>query len=67
MTEALAETLAPLIRQVVREELTAFAETKPNIFYLKPDMPIYDDMAEIARRKAQGDIELYSHQEIWHE
>jgi len=56
--DELQQVLEPLIRRVVREELTRVAKSTPNIFYLEPDMPIYKDMEEIAQRKAQQDINL---------
>jgi len=61
----LAKTLEPLIRRVVREELSRIVKKEPGIFYLDPAMPIYKDMEEIRQRKAQGKIELHSHEEIW--
>ncbi len=65
--EELQQTLEILIRRVVREELTRLSQQVPNIFYLTPDMPLYEDMEEIAHRKAADDIELYSHDEVWNE
>ena len=61
----LAKTLEPLIRRVVREELSRIVKKEPGIFYLDPEMPIYKDMEEIRQRKAQGKIELHSHEEVW--
>lgn len=65
--DKLAKTLEPLIRRVVREELSRIIKKEPDIFYLDPEMPIYKDMEEIRQRKAQGKIELHSHQEVWSE
>ena len=65
--DKLAKTLEPLIRRVVREELSRIIKKEPDIFYLDPEMPIYKDMEEIRQRKAQGKIELHSHQEVWGE
>jgi hypothetical protein len=65
--DELQQVLEPLIRRVVREELVRIAKTQPSIFYLDPDMPLYQDMEDIAQRKAQGAIKLYSHHEVWHE
>jgi len=39
----------------------------PNTFYLTPEMPLYADMEDIARRKGINDITLYSHEEVWNE
>jgi hypothetical protein len=61
----LASTLEPLIRRVVREELTRFLKKEANIFHLNPQMPLYEDMEEISRRKAKDQIELHSHEEVW--
>ncbi len=65
--EELQQTLEILIRRVVREELTRLSQQVSNIFYLTPDMPLYEDMEEIAHRKTTDDIELYSHDEVWNE
>jgi hypothetical protein len=63
----LSNLLEPLIRRVVREELARVVTTQPKTFHLKPDSPLYQDMAEILRRKKQGDIRLHSHAEVWGE
>ena len=63
----LASTLEPLIRRIVREELTRFLKTKADIFQLTPDMPLYEDMEEISQRKSQDKIKLHSHEEVWGE
>ncbi len=65
--EELAKTLEPLIRRVVREELTRIIKKAPDIFYLDPEMPLYKDMEEIRQRKEQGQIELHTHEEAWSE
>jgi len=65
--EEISNILEPLIRKIIREELTKIIKTKPNIFYLTSDMPIYKDMEEIKQRKIKDDIKLYSHQEVWGE
>ncbi len=65
--EELAKTLEPLIRRVVREELTRIVKKEPDIFYLDPEMPLYKDMEEIRQRKEQGQIELQTHEEAWSE
>jgi hypothetical protein len=62
-----AKTLEPLIRRVVREELTRIVRKEPYIFYLDPEMPLYKDMEEIRQRKEQDQIELHSHEEAWGE
>jgi len=45
--EELVNILEPLIRRVVREELSEVIEKKPDIFYLEPGTPLYEDMLEI--------------------
>ncbi|MBN1907308.1 MAG: hypothetical protein JW927_19680 [Deltaproteobacteria bacterium] len=61
----LANTLEPMIRRVVREELLKVLKKNSDIFQLTPDMPIYDDMEDISQRKAQHKIKLHSHEEVW--
>jgi len=65
--EELQRTLEDVIRRVVREELSRLSQQGKNIFYLSPDMPLYEDMQEISQRKAAKDIELYPHHEVWNE
>ncbi len=59
--------LEGVIRRVLREELSRLSQQEKNIFYLSPDMPLYEDMQEISQRKAANDIELYPHHEVWNE
>ncbi len=66
-TADLSSLLEPLIRKVVREELARVVTKPPKTFYLAPDSPLYQDMAEILRRKEQGEIKLHSHAEVWGE
>ena len=63
----LANTLEPMIRRVVREELLRVLKKERDIFQLTPEMPLYEDMEEISQRKAQDQIELHSHEEVWSE
>ena len=65
--DKLAGALEPVIRRVVREELTRLLKKNAGIFNLTPDMPLYEDMAQISQRKAQGKIKLHSHDEVWSE
>jgi len=65
--EDIANALEPLIRRIIREELTRIAKNQPDMFYLDPEMPLYKDMEDIRRRKAQGRIKMHSHQEVWGE
>lgn len=65
--ENLAKYLEPIIRRVVREELTNVVKDAPGLFYLNPEMPIYDDMVELQQKKSNGQIKLYTHDEVWGE
>ncbi len=62
--EDIQRVLEPLLRRIIREEVIKLL---PQTFYLTPDMPLYEDMQDIAHRKAAGDIVLYSHEEVWNE
>jgi len=66
-TQELARVLEPIIRRIVREELTRAVARQTKVFRLKPDSPLYDDMREILRRKASGKIKLYPYAEVWGE
>ena len=66
-TKSLADTLEPMIRRVVREELLRVLKEDRNIFHLTPEMPLYEDMEDISQRKAQDKIKLHSHEEVWSE
>jgi len=63
----IAKALEPLIRRVIREELTRIVKKEPTVFYLDPDMPLFKDMEDIKERKTQGHIKLHSHKEVWGE
>lgn len=63
--EEMIDKLEPLLRRVVREELERVIEEKGNIFHIEPEMPLYQDMQEILKRKKEGKIELYSEEEVW--
>jgi len=64
-SEDLSKILEPLIRRVVREELTRISQRQSNIFSLNPGMPIYKDMQELKNKKAKGKIKLHAHEEVW--
>jgi hypothetical protein len=64
--DELHTVLEPLIRRVVREELTDFVK-KNNTFFLESSMPLYNDMQDIFQRKIQGKVKLFSHEEVWGE
>jgi len=63
--ENLTKYLEPMIRRIIREELSNVVKDAPGLFYLNPDMPIYKDMEDIRQRKLNGQIKLYSHNEVW--
>ena len=65
--EEISQILEPLIRRIIREELTRLVKAEPDTFYLNPDMPLYNDMEDIMQRKAKGSIKLHSHNEVWGE
>lgn len=65
--ENLTKHLETMIRRIIREELSNVVKDAPGLFYLNPDMPIYKDMEEIRQRKLNGQIKLYSHNEVWGE
>jgi hypothetical protein len=65
--DKLANALEPVIRRVVREELTRLLSEPAGVFTLTPNMPLYEDMEEISRRKATDKIKLRSHDEVWSE
>ena len=64
-SEELSKLMEPIIRKVVREELNRMIEMRPDIFYLQPEMPIYDDMLDILERKSTNSIHLHSHKEAY--
>ncbi len=65
--EELVNAMEPLIRRIVREELARAVKKEPDIFYLEPDMPLYEDMAEIRERNLRKETVLFSHKEVWGE
>jgi hypothetical protein len=65
--ENLTKQLEPLIRRIIREELTNVVKDVPGLFYLNPEMPLYKDMKDLHRKKADGLIKLHPHNEVWGE
>ena len=63
----LANTLEPMIRRVIREELLRVLKKETDIFQLTPEMPLYEDMEEIRQRKKEDQIKLHLHEEVWSE
>ena len=66
-TKDMVNTLEPMIRRVIREELLNVLKKNPDIFQITPDMPLYEDMEDISQRKAQDNIKLHPHEEVWGE
>jgi hypothetical protein len=64
-SDELQQVLKPLIRRIIREELSKAAQQTSKLFFLSPEMPLYQDMQDIAQRKAADDIDLISHDEVW--
>ncbi len=63
----ISHILEPLIRKIIREELSRVIKATPDTFYLDPDMPLYNDMENILQKKTKGRIKLHSHEEVWGE
>ena len=38
------KTLEPLIRRIIREELTRIVKKEPDMFYLNSEIPLYKNM-----------------------
>ncbi len=66
-TEEINGVLEPLIRKIIREELERIVKKEQKFFILNSDMPLYDDLLEINKRKIEGKNEFYSHAEVWGE
>jgi hypothetical protein len=63
--EEFIRALEPVIRRVVREELNAIVEQRPEVFQLDPDSPLYTDLEELKARKDHGELAFVSHDEVW--
>ena len=63
--EEFIRALEPVIRRVVREELNAIIEQRPEVFRLAPDSPLYDDLIELQDRNKRGELTFVSHEEVW--
>ena len=63
--EEFIRALEPVIRRVVREELNAIIEQRPEVFQLAPDSPLYDDLIELQDRNKRGELTFVSHEEVW--
>ncbi len=65
--EEISQILEPLIRRIIREELSMLIKTESGTFYLDPNMPLYKDMEDILKRKIKDHVKLHSHDEVWGE
>ena len=65
--DELARVLEPLVRRIVREELERVVERQPDLFILREDSPLYDDMLELAQMGREGKIELLSYEQVWNQ
>ena len=63
--EELIRALEPVIRRVVREELNAIVEHRPEVFQLASDSPLYHDLTELKERNKREGLEFLSHEEVW--
>jgi len=57
--------LERFIRQAVRDEMARIVRKQPNVFYLEPETPLYEDMKAIVRMKKRGRAKSYSRQEAF--
>jgi len=57
--------LEKLIRRAVHDEIDKLLQRQPAIFYLRPQTPLYEDLATIARLKKRGKAKVYSRQEAF--
>ncbi|MCI5221937.1 MAG: hypothetical protein D3924_04525 [Candidatus Electrothrix sp. AR4] len=62
--EEFIKALEPVIRRVAREELSAIAEQKPEVFQLDPGSPLYGDLNELKNRNKRQELEFFSHEEV---
>jgi hypothetical protein len=65
--EELLKVLEPLIRRVVREELTEILQQFTKTVYISQESPLYRDMQDILVRKASQELEFMTHEEVWRE
>ena len=63
----LAKAMEPMIRKIVREELGRLVASKPNVFYLEPGSPLYEDMERILRETQGKKVKLLSRAEALHD
>lgn len=66
-TDELVRVLEPLVRRIVREELERVVEHQPDMFILREDSPLYNDMRELAQMGQEGKIELLSYEQVWNQ
>lgn len=54
-----------LIRQAVRDEIARVVQRQPDVFYLEPKTPLYEDMKAIAQTKKRGKVKVYTREEAF--
>lgn len=57
--------LERIIRHAVRDEMEKIARKQPNIFYLEPETPLYEDLKAIMRAKKRGKVKIHTRQEAF--
>ncbi|NOQ34741.1 MAG: hypothetical protein GQ569_02480 [Methylococcaceae bacterium] len=65
LLENLNETLEPLIRRIIREELTRLIQNNPLVFSLNANSSLYQDMEDILQRKKENKLQFFSDSEVW--
>jgi hypothetical protein len=63
--EELSKILEPLVRRVVREELTEMTQQLSNVLYLTQESLLYQDMQDILARKKTHDLKFMTDDEVW--
>ncbi|BAP56940.1 hypothetical protein THII_2643 [Thioploca ingrica] len=63
--EELLNALEPLVRRVVREELTEIVQQLSNVVYLTEASPLHQDMQDILTRKKVQNLKFITHEEVW--
>jgi len=63
--EEFIRALEPVIRRVVREELNAIVEHRPEVFQLASDSPLYRNLTELKERNERGGLEFIPQEEAY--
>jgi hypothetical protein len=64
------DELVKLIRQVVREEVSAILDERgfyPEPTVIEPGSPVYEDLEELLKLKESGQLEFVSYEEVFGE